>query len=595
MLVAMLRWPNISAEKHKMNIEDIKKGLVDSIKRALPDLPNDFEFKIEPPPQPEMGDLSLGCFEIAKILKKSPEKIAKNLAKKFGKKIALTDFVDRFEAIGPYFNVFLEKEIWFKAVCQEILDKKDQFIRGHSFKKKDILIEYSAPNTNKPLHLGHLRNNFLGWTMANLFSINGAKVIKVNLVNDRGIHICKSMLAYQKWGGEKTPESEKMKGDHFVGKYYVLFSEKEKENPELAREAQKLLIQWEEGGTETVALWQKMNKWAIEGLKQTYEKIGIDFDYWYFESDIYNSGKKIILKALKKGLCYKREDGAVEIDLTGYGLDKKVLLRPDGTSVYITQDIGLAKLKHDQFSPDKSIYVVASEQDYHFKVLFKILEIFGFERVKNCYHLSYGLVFLPHGKMKSREGETADADDIIAQMEQLAKGEILSHNQNLSPIEVSQRAEIIALGALKFFLLKFTPGQEIHFDPKASISFKGDTGPYLQYTYARIQSILKKVEKRDKPPRISYSALGNREETEILKFLFTLPETIQKSVENYNPSYLAQHILKLAQKFNEFYHQHPVLKAKPKLRNARLALIQAVAEVIRKGLDLMGIEVLEEM
>ncbi|MDD4995926.1 MAG: arginine--tRNA ligase [Patescibacteria group bacterium] len=574
-------------------MENIKKEIIDLFEKVLPKISN-FEFKIEPPPKPDMGDLTLECFSLAKVLKKQPEKIAKNLSEKFGKKIPLPDFIDRIEAVGPYLNIFLEKRTWFKVVCQEILNRKDEFGSGRSFIKKNILIEYSSPNTNKPQHLGHLRNNFLSWTIANLFSFNGAKVTKVNLVNDRGIHICKSMLAYQKWGEGKTPESEKMKSDHFVGRYYVLFSEKEKKDPGLIQEAQNMLIQWEEGNSEVVALWQKINEWGIKGIKETYKKIGVDFDHWYFESDIYDSGKKIIMKALKKNLCYKREDGAIEIDLKNYNLDKKVLLRPNGTSVYITQDIGLAYLKHGQFSPHKSIYVVASEQDYYFKTLFKILEIFGFKWVKDCYHLSYGMVFLPYGKMKSREGEIVDADEIIAQMEQLAKREILSRNANLSPIEVSQRAEIIALGALKFFLLKFTPEQEIRFNPQASISFEGDSGPYLQYTYARIQSILEKAEQKEMT-KIDYAVLGNQEEIEILKLLFIFPEIIKKSTDDYNPSHLAQYLLKLGQKFNEFYHQHQVLKVNKKLKNARLVLIQNVAEVIKKGLNLMGIEVLKKM
>ncbi|MBL7141837.1 arginine--tRNA ligase [Patescibacteria group bacterium] len=578
-----------------MTSVEIKENIISLLKKALPDLPSDFEFEIEPPPQPEMGDLSFACFKAAKALGQTPEKVSKNSSDLLGAKISLIDPVDKVKALGPYLNFFLDKRIWFESVCQEILKKKEKFGDSDTGKGKKILIEYSAPNTNKPQHLGHLRNNFLGWTLTNLFSTVGSKVIKVNLVNDRGIHICKSMLAYQKWGEGRTPESEKVKGDHFVGQYYVLFEERAKESPELLEEAQKMLEQWEQGDSEVLSLWQQMNKWAVDGLKQTYKKIGVDFDHWYFESDIYNSGKKIILKALKKGWCYQREDKAIEIDLTRDGLGKKVLVRPNGTSVYITQDVGLAKLKHDQFEPDKSIYVVASEQNYHFQVLFRVLEIFGFNWVKDCHHLSYGLVFLPKGKMKSREGETADADDIIAEMEQLAKSEILNRNPNLSPTEVSRRAEIIALAALKFYLLKFTPSQDVHFDPQSSISFEGNNGPYLQYTYARIQSIFKKHEQKQKKVKIDYSILDHDEEIALLKLLFVFPDILEQSVTCYNPCYLAHHLLKLGQKFNEFYHQHPVLKAKPKLREARLILIQTVACVIKKGLNLLGIDVLEEM
>ncbi|MBU4370262.1 arginine--tRNA ligase [Patescibacteria group bacterium] len=592
-----------------MTIDQIKENLVDLLKKALLDLPKDFIFELEPPPQPEMGDLCFSCFKIAKHLNQSPDQTASDLAKLFGTKIPLIDLVDKIEAKGPYLNIFLEKNIWFETVCQQVLKQKDKFGHTKTGKGKKILIEYSAPNTNKPQHLGHLRNNFLGWTMANLFSTTGAKVIKANLVNDRGVHICKSMLAYQKWGQGKTPELEKIKGDHFVGQYYVLFEENAKENPELLDEVQEMLKQWEEGNASVMTLWQQMNQWAINGLKQTYEKIGVEFDYWYFESDIYNSGKKIVQKALKKKLCYQREDKAIEIDLTHTNsalrmrpceykkenLGKKVLLRPNGTSVYITQDIGLAKLRQDQFEPNKAIYVVGSEQDYSFRVLFKILEIFGFDWVKSSYHLSYGLVFLPKGKMKSREGEIVDADNLINQMEQLAKSETLNRNPSLSPTEVSKRAEIISLAALKFYLLKFTPSQQVNFDPQASISFEGDSGPYIQYTYARIKSILKKFDHKEKTNKIDYSVLGNKEETELFKLLFIFPQILEKSVNTYNPSHLAHHVLRLSQRFNEFYHQHRVLKAEPKLRNGRLKLIQAVAEVIKNSLHLLGIKILEEM
>ncbi len=584
-----------------MEIKRIKEEIISLFRNTLPNLPADFIFEINIPSQSEMGDLTLSCFSLAKELKKPPEEIAQEIAGLFGKKVFLIDLIDEIRAVGPYLNIFLNKSLWFEIVLQEIFTQCENIGDSEMRKEKKFLIEYSAPNTNKPQHLGHLRNNFLGWTMAKILSVTGAEVIKLNLINDRGIHICKSMLAYQKWGDGKTPESEKMKGDHFVGQYYVLFNQKEKENPDLIIEAQEMLKQWEQGNPEILELWQKMNQWTLEGFKQTYKKIGVDFNKWYFESDIYNSGKKIILKALKRGLCYERDDKAIEIDLTKDGFDKKVLLRPDGTSVYITQDIGLAKIKQDDFNPDFSVYVVASEQDYHFNVLFRVLEIFGFDWIKNCYHLSYGLVFLPDGKLKSRDGKTADIDTVLAEMEQLAKGEIMSRDPNLSPQEISSRAEKISLGALKFFLLKYNPQQEVNFNPKDSISFEGDSGPYLQYTYARIQSILKKSpvkilsNKKSKKIKINYQSLGNLQEVEILSLLFSFSEIIEKSAINYNPSYLAHYLLKLAQKFNEFYHQHSVLKADLKTKKARLLMIMAVAEIIKKGLTLMGIEVMDEM
>ncbi len=586
-----------------MIISDIKKKIVDFVRKVF-NLPSDFDFEIEIPPEPKMGDLSISCFKIAKYLGRPSagpggvNKIAAQIKSYWSPE--LKQIAEKAENVGPYLNFFLNKQAWFKTVCREILKEKDKFGNVNFGKGRKVLIEYSAPNTNKPQHLGHLRNDFLGRALSNLFSAAGFKVTRINLINDRGIHICKSMLAYQKWGEEKTPETENTKGDHFVGKYYVLFEQKAKKNPGLLDKAQKLVEKWEEGDAQTIALWQKMNKWAIDGINQTYKKIGVDFDYTYYESDIYNSGKKIILKALKKGLCYKREDGAIEIDLAKDGLDKKVLLRANGTGVYITQDIGLAKLKHKQFKPNKSIYVVASEQDYYFRALFKILESFGFDWVRNCHHLSYGMVFLPEGKMKSREGKVIDADDIISEMEQLAKGEILKRTPNLSPIEISKRAEVIALAALKFFFLKFTPGQDVHFDPQASLSFEGDTGPYIQYTYARIQSIFKKSGLTGGlSDKVNYKVLGNEEEIKLLKLLFIYPDILRRSVNLekniYNPTYLCQYLLKIAQTFNEFYHRHPVLKAESDLKNARLVLISSVAEVIKKGLSLLGIDVLIEM
>ncbi len=579
-----------------MIILEIKKQIENYLRKFLPDLPGDFVFEINQPPQTDKGDFSINCFKLIKNCKKSASQIASELNLQLNDAITEENgFLIKSENIGPYLNFFINKGFFFSSVLGEILDKKNNFGQQEIGKGKSILIEYSAPNTNKPQHLGHLRNNFLGWSLATIFSTVGYKAIKVNLVNDRGIHICKSMLAYRKWGNGKTPETEKVKGDHFVGQYYVLFEKKVKENPELLDEAQKDLEGWENGNSEILFLWQLMNKWANDGFKKTYEKIGVSFDRWYYESDIYNSGRDIILKALKKGLCYKREDGAVEIDLTHDGLDKKVLLRPNTTSVYITQDIGLAKLKQDEFNPDKSIYVVASEQDYHFRVLFRILEIFGFDWVKNCRHLSYGMVFLPEGRMKSREGIVVDADDIIEEMIQLAKSEIIHRSPNLSPIEVSSRAKVIAIGALRFFFLKFTPQQEIYFNPKDSISFEGDSGPYLQYTYARIQSILKKDKPKKRKSKINYNALTELEEKELLNILLIYPNVIIEAAENYNPANLAHYLLKLSQKFNEFYHKHQILKAKAEIRNARLCLAQAVAQIIKNGLKLLGIDVLEEM
>jgi arginyl-tRNA synthetase len=432
--------------------------------------------------------------------------------------------------------------------------------------------------------------------VANLFSALNFETVRANIINDRGIHICKSMLAYQKWGKGRTPESEKIKPDHFVGQYYVMFGQKVGEDPKLMDEAQELLRKWEAGDNETLLLWQKMNKWAIDGLKQTYKKIGVDFDKYYYESETYKSGKDIVLKAVKDGMAYKREDGAVEIDLTQYGLDKKVLLRADGTSVYVTQDIGLAVLRQKEYSPDRMIYVVGSEQDYHFKVLFNILAIFGYEWAKNLYHLSHGMISLSEGRMKSREGVVVDADDLIAELEKLVKGEVLAREPNISPIELDERAEKIALAALKFFFLKINPKQNFEFNPKESIALEGATGPYIQYTYARIQSILKKAaEEKIDLTTVDYTALGEPSEVEVIKSLFIFPDVLQRSATSMDPSYLANYLLKLCQNFNEFYHKYQVLQADENIKKARLNLISAVAKIINKGLGLLGIQAIDKM
>ena len=599
-----------------MDSQELRAVIINSIKKAVSKWPAELEVNLEIPPNPEMGDLGMACFDLAKKLNQNPVELAKKIAEQ----IRTGEIIEKATNIGPYLNIFFNREKWFNLVCTEILEKRQKFGLSKINRNRRILIEYSAPNSNKPQHLGHLRNNLLGMSVANLLSATGAKVIKVNLVNDRGIHICKSMLAYQKWGNGETPESKGMKGDHFVGKYYSLFGEKSKEELNLLKEAQEMLEKWEAGDSAVLALWQKMNQWAIRGLKETYQKLGVEFDHWYFESETYKLGREIVLKALKKKKCYRREDGAIEIDLAHANsapppsasairtrpsehpkenLGKKVLIRADGTSVYITQDIGLAKLKNDQYKPDLSIYVVASEQNYHFKVLFKVLEKFGFKWAKKCYHFSYGLVFLPEGKMKSREGKIVEIDDLLAEMEQLAKGEISARQPNISPTELTERAKLIALGALKFFFLKSSPEPTIHFKPKESIAFEGATGPYLQYTYARIKSILNKQtdgQQEMKFKKNNFSVLNKPEEIELLKLLFEFPEVIKKAASNYNPSILANYLLKLAQVFNEFYHLYPVLKAENlDLQKARLVLIEAVAQIIKNGLNLLGVQTPERM
>ncbi|MFH1838656.1 MAG: arginine--tRNA ligase [Candidatus Kuenenbacteria bacterium] len=579
----------------------IKKAVLEKFKIKI-----EQEIIIEQPPESKMGDFCFSCFLLAKEIKKSPKEIAEILAQE----IKSDKITKEIKAIGPYLNFFIHREIFFENIYKNLQEKK---------KRKKILskimIEFSSPNTNKPLHLGHFRSSILGMSLANLLEENNCKVIKANLINDRGVHICKAMLAYQKWGENKTPKDEKTKGDHFIGNFYVLFEKAAKKEQteknlekiietEFYKEALEMLKKWEQGDKEILKLWKKMNQWTLSGLKKTYQRMGIKFDKWYFESQTYKFGREIILKAFKKGICYKRQDGAIEIDLTQYGLDKKVLLRLDGTSVYVTQDIGMAKLKFDQFKLSQSIVLTGAEQIYHFQVLFKILELLNFIWAKKCFHLIHEMVNLPEGKMKSREGKVVDSDDLLDKMEKMAQQEIKKRDKNISLKELKQRAKKISLAAIKFYLLKVNPKQVIIFDPKKSLSFEGATGPYLQYTYARIQSILNKVlDKNDNKKNkqsiyrnIDFSCLKEEEEWEIAKWIFKFSDVIKKSAQDYNPAILAEYLLKLASSFNKFYHQYSIIKAESKeLQKARLILIQCVAIILKKGLNLLGIEEIKKM
>ncbi|MCK4968287.1 MAG: arginine--tRNA ligase [Candidatus Aenigmarchaeota archaeon] len=545
------------------------------------------------PPDAQLGDWSFACFSLAKKIKQSPDKVAQHLSEQ----LQIDKIITKIVVVGPYINFFVNKTVWFKYTLRLIQQKGKDYGRNQQGLGKRVMVEFSSPNTNKPQHLGHLRNDLIGDALSNLLTFSGYQVIRSNLINDRGIHIAKAMLAYQKWGENKTPTSEKMKGDYFVGDYYRLFGKKVKENPHLLDEAQDLLKKWERRDNQTIALWQKLNDWALNGLIATYQELGIKFDRWYFESEIYQSGKKIILQALKKGLCYQQADGAIEIDLGDEKLGKKVLLRADHTSIYITQDIGLAKLKFDQYNLDKSIYVVGSEQIYYLQVLFKILKLLSFPWAEQCYHLTYGMVNLPSGKMKSREGNVVEIDTLIQELKQLAQAEILSREPNISGEELNKRSKKIALGALKFYVLKFTLSQEVNFKPKESISFEGNTGPYLQYTYARIQGILNKA-KTDEPLDLvdDFSALKEETEIQLLKLLSQFPEVVKQAGEEYNPAQLANYLLCLTQSFNKFYHQCSVLQASTKqIRQARLVLISSVAIVLENGLHLLGIKPLDQM
>jgi len=533
---------------------------------------------LEVPPNLDMGDYAFPCFFLAKERKESPLKIAKELASE----IKPSKSISKIEAKGPYLNFFIDKPGFAKFVLTE----EPEFTK----RKGTIMIEYSQPNTNKPQHLGHVRNDLLGMTISVLLQKLGYKVIKVNTINDRGIHICKSMLAYQKWGNNKEPDK---KSDHFVGDFYVMFAQKAKENPELEKEALELLNKWEVGDKETIAVWKKMNKWALDGFEQTYKDLGVKFDKVYYESEIYKAGKKIILDALNKGIFEKDETGAVIAKLEP-DLPNKVLLRTDGTSLYITQDIALAIQKFTDYKLDKSIYVVGSEQDLYFKQLFKVLDLLGYKGVEKCYHLSYGMVYLPSGKMKSREGTVVDADDLIKEVKDLARAELLKRYKDLTEDELNKRAEQIGLGALKFMMLKTDPKKDMLFNPEESISFEGETGPYLQYTHARICSILAKEDGTIKS-KVDFSLLNEKVEQNLINQLFLFQETVEEAAEQYKPSLVARYLLELTQTFNEFYHKCPVIQAEQNLKEARLLLIDRTRQVIKEGLLLLGIESPERM
>jgi len=566
----------------------IKKEIVGLVRKYFPSLEiseDDFVF----PPNSEFGDLSLPCFSFVKILQNSPPEIAKEL----GEKILPAGIVGKIVAAGPYLNFFLDKREMASLVLNQILKEKEKFGDSKIFKKEKIMIEYVSPNANKPLHLGHLRNALLGEAMANLLSAVGAKVIRTSLVNDRGAHICKSMVAYNHWGNEKTPVSEKIKGDHFVGKFYVMYAAKVEEDKKLEDETRAMLEKWEAGDKKVVALWKKMTKWALDGFAETYKKLGVKFDKIYFESKIYKEGKKMITDGLAAGKFLKDESGAV-ITRLGNKLPDKVLLRADGTALYVTQDLYLAKLKFDEYKLTKSIYCVGSEQDLYLKQLFKILEILGYEWAKNLYHLSHGMIYLPEGKMKSRSGTVVDADELMDKLENYAAEEIKSRHADLSDKEKQHRALEIALAALKYFILQVDPETDMHFDPKKSLSFSGRTGPYLEYSHARICSIIRKAGIKISG-KVDFDKLREKWEYNLVVELAKFPEILEKAARAYNPAVLADYLYDLAKIFSDFYRDVKVIGADPEAEKARIALIGAVRIVLSKGLAILGMAAPEEM
>ena len=554
------------------------------------------------------GQVTAVTFPFTRLSKKTPEQTGAEIGEYLKEHI---QEVTAFNVIKGFLNLSISDSYWIDQLLKNVLNEG---FGQYPANGKRVMVEYSSPNTNKPLHLGHVRNNLLGYSVAEILSANGYEVIKVNLVNDRGIHICKSMLAWQLFGNGETPESSGLKGDHLVGKYYVIFDqeykkqiadlieageteENAKKNAPMIRQAQKMLLDWEAGDPEVKALWSRMNSWVYAGFEQTYNQLGVDFAKYYYESDTYLLGKDIIDEGLEKGVFFKKEDGSVWIDLTDDGLDQKLVLRADGTSVYITQDLGTAQLKYDDFKVDKSIYVVGNEQDYHFKVLFLILQKLGKSWAMGLYHLSYGMVDLPSGKMKSREGTVVDADELMDDMIRTAqeRTEELGKVDGFSESEKADLYNMIGLGALKFFLLKVEPKKRLLFDPNESIDFQGHTGPFIQYTHARIRSVLAKAEYKTRISK-NHSLELTILERELIVNLSKYPGVISAAAKEYSPAHIANYVFELAKLFNKFYHEESILKAEDSnVKNFRLDLAAATATVINKGMTLLGIRVPSRM
>ena len=554
---------------------------------------------VEIPPRPELGDLAFPMFPYARLLKADPKRIAVELASSIRESGGETRGRAELEASGPYLNVRLKRPEVIAEVLEAVLAEGDRFGANESCAGQRVIVEFSSPNTNKPLHLGHLRNDSIGMAVARIMEACGAEVRRVNLINDRGIHICKSMLAYREFGQGRTPESLGQKSDHLVGDYYVRFAQWARENPQTEELAQRMLRAWEEGDPEVRALWQTMNRWAIEGINQTYRKTGVRFDQVYLESETYLLGRAEILAGLERGVFSRDPDGSVWVDLSAQGLARKVLLRSDGTSLYVTQDVGTAVQRHRDWPFDQMIYVVGNEQRYHFQVLFQVLRILGHAWAGNLHHLAYGMVNLPEGKMKSREGTVVDADELIAQLEELAAAEIRAKEREGQIGDLEATAEAIALGALNFYLLAPSPYKDMVFDPGESISFTGATGPYLQYTGARISSMLRKFgerQKRFRGGRFQPERLDRPEEWELVKALASFPEVLAQAARELNPSLLATHLFELARAYSSYYHDYPVLQNEDAdLVVSRIQLARALRQALGNGLALIGVPFLEKM
>ncbi|MBR5086366.1 MAG: arginine--tRNA ligase [Muribaculaceae bacterium] len=555
------------------------------------------------------GNLTIVVFPFLRASHKAPDATAQEIGEYLA---ANCNAVEKFNVIKGFLNITIKPSFWAQLL-ENICRNENYGFKQETPESQLVMIEYSSPNTNKPLHLGHVRNNLLGFSLAQIMKANGNKVVKTNIVNDRGIHICKSMLAWLKWGNGITPESSGKKGDHLIGDFYVLFdkhykeeikeiaaaqgiSEEEAEKQStLMQEAREMLKKWEDNDPEVRALWEKMNEWVYAGFDETYKRMGVDFDKIYYESQTYLEGKEKVEEGLEKGVFYRKDDNSVWADLTPDGLDHKLLLRSDGTSVYMTQDIGTAKLRYQDYPIDKMIYVVGNEQNYHFQVLSLLLDKLGFKWGKDLIHFSYGMVELPHGKMKSREGTVVDADDLMDKMVEDALAMTSDRLEGMTDDEKREVARIIGMGALKYFILKVDPRKNMLFNPAESIDFNGNTGPFIQYTYARIQSLLRKA--GDNLPALNVDAVTpNDKEIAIIQRVADFPAVVEEAGKTYSPALIANYTYELAKEFNQFYHDYSILKEDDEnVKVFRLELSRTVASVIKRAFSLLGIEVPERM
>ena len=556
------------------------------------------------------GNLTLVVFPFVKAARKSPEQTANEIGQYL---VEHCQAVEKYNVVKGFLNLSIGDGAWLSLL--KAIDEDEHFgTKQATNDSKLVMIEYSSPNTNKPLHLGHVRNNLLGWSLAQIMEANGYRVVKTNIVNDRGIHICKSMLAWLKYGNGETPESSGKKGDHLIGDYYVAFDkhyreevkqlvaqgmdeEKAKQEAPLIKEAHEMLVKWEQGDPEVRALWEKMNAWVYAGFDETYKKMGVGFDKIYYESQTYLKGKAKVEEGLEKGLFERHEDGSVWADLTNEGLDQKLLLRSDGTSVYMTQDIGTAEMRYEDFPIDKMIYVVGNEQNYHFQVLSILLDRLGFKWGKELTHFSYGMVELPNGKMKSREGTVVDADDLIALMIADARktADEAGKNADLTEEEKQEIARIVGMGALKYFILKVDARKNMLFNPEESIDFNGNTGPFIQYTHARIRSILRKAVEGAMNP-MSLTGPISPKEVELIQKMNEFGAVVEQAGKDYSPSGIANYCYELTKVFNQFYHDYSILNEPDEHKKAvRLMLAKNVAKIIKTGMGLLGIEVPERM